>query len=154
MSRHRKTNTFTDKTSAFKHNTTWSLRWIIAGGRAQVNQLLSSVHFRKIYLSPVSYMGDSVLFSSALSSGCHMSMMSISRVEWPSCQTSCSNESSNTKNSPSVHVLVSLPTLIRGPSGTTSPRWARMRQLVGPLWGHTCTPGCITENLIWKNQDW
>ena len=46
--------------------------------------------------------------------------------------------------------LDSLATRIFGPSGITRPRWDRMRQLVGPQWGHTCIPGCITENLTWK----
>ena len=46
--------------------------------------------------------------------------------------------------------LVSSATRMRGPSGTTRPRCARRRQLVGPQCGHTCTPGCITENLICK----
>ena len=44
--------------------------------------------------------------------------------------------------------LVSSATRMRGPAGTTRPRCARRRQLVGPQCGHTCTPGCITENLI------
>ena len=33
-------------------------------------------------------------------------------------------------------------------SGTTSPRCILSLQLVGPVWGHTWVPGCITENLI------
>lgn len=43
--------------------------------------------------------------------------------------------------------LISSATRISGPSGMTSPKWARIRQLVGPQWGHTWTPGCITENF-------
>lgn len=28
----------------------------------------------------------------------------------------------------------------------------RSLQLVGPVWGHTWVPGCMTENLIWKQK--
>lgn len=34
--------------------------------------------------------------------------------------------------------------------GTTRPRCMRSLQLVGPVWGHTWVPGCMTENLICK----
>lgn len=34
--------------------------------------------------------------------------------------------------------------------GTTRPRCILSLQLVGPVWGQTCVPGCMTENLIWK----
>jgi len=96
------------------------------------------------------YIGESVALSCGVKSGCQMSTMSTSRTESPSCQTSCSNESSNIINSPSIHSRVSLATLIRGPGGTTRPRWARIRQLVGPVCGQTWTTGCITENFIYR----
>jgi len=96
------------------------------------------------------YIGESIAFSCTVKSGCQMSIISTSLRELPSCQTSCSNESSNTMNFPSIHCRVSFVTRIRGPGGTTRPRWARIRQLVGPVCGHTCTTGCITENFIYK----
>lgn len=37
--------------------------------------------------------------------------------------------------------------------GMTRPRCIRSLQLVGPVWGHTCVPGCMTENLIWKHKN-
>ena len=100
------------------------------------------------------YIGESVAFSWAVKSGCQMSIIRTSRRELPSCQTSCSNESSNIINFPSLHSRVSLATLIRGPGGTTRPRCARIRQLVGPVCGQTCATGCITENLIYKQPQW
>uniref|UniRef100_A0A6B0U2C0 Putative secreted protein n=1 Tax=Ixodes ricinus TaxID=34613 RepID=A0A6B0U2C0_IXORI len=36
---------------------------------------------------------------------------------------------------------------MRTRGGTTRPRWALSLQLVGPVWAHTCVPGCISENF-------
>jgi len=99
-----------------------------------------------------SYIGESDAFSWTVRSGCQMSRISTSRMEVPSCQTSWSKESSNIMNFPSIHSRVSLPTLMRGPTGMTRPRWARIRQLVGPVCGQTCATGCITENFIYMHQ--
>lgn len=80
--------------------------------------------------------------------------MRTSLKESPSCQTSCSKESSKTNARPSCQPRVSSTTRILTPSGMTSPKWERRRQLVGPQWGHTWTPGCITENFTWTRVSW
>ena len=51
-----------------------------------------------------------------------------------------------------IQYLMSSATLILGPGGTFSPRWALILQLVGPQWGHTWTPGCITEYFTWNSD--
>lgn len=75
--------------------------------------------------------------------------MSTRRCWVPLCQTSCSNESSNTTNLPSCHVRTSSATRKNTPSGTLRPRCARRRQFVGPQCGQMCTPGLSSENFTW-----
>ena len=97
-----------------------------------------------------------VLLAESEISGCQRSTMRTSLKLVPLCQTSCSKESSKIMNSPSFQVLISLsggPTLITGvpPNwGTTSPRWALILQLDGPVWGWTWAFGLMSENLIWN----
>ena len=60
--------------------------------------------------------------------------------------------SSITKIFPSDHLsrLSAILISTRPPSsGIRRPRWALRRVLVGPLWGWTWVPECMTLNLIW-----
>ena len=68
--------------------------------------------------------------------------------------TSCSKLSSKTSTWPSAQDLATSPTRnwATPPSGTCRPRWARSRQLVGPVCARTCVPASITENLTWLSS--
>lgn len=94
-------------------------------------------------------MGERVDLCSKVRSGCHKSTIKTRRGRVPLCQTSCSKESSKTINSPSCQVRVSLRTRKNTPFGILSPRWALIRQLVGPQCGHMWTPGVRSENFTW-----
>ena len=105
-------------------------------------------------------------------SGCHKSQINTTRSESPSCQTcphrgsktglaaevaghrvqapervrtSCSNESSNIKHSPSFHSRTSLPTRIRTLGGQIRPKWQRSRKLDGPQCALRCVPAQATK---------
>ena len=105
-------------------------------------------------------------------SGCHKSQINTTRSESPSCQTcphrgsktglaaevaghrvqapqpvrtSCSNESSNIKQSPSFHSRTSLPTRIRTLGGQIRPKWQRSRKLDGPQCALRWVPAAHTQ---------
>lgn len=73
-------------------------------------------------------------------SGCQTSKISTNRVPVPSCQISCSNESSKMITLFSTQVRVSRPTRMEHPGGTFNPRWHRSRALFGPQCGVICVP--------------
>mmetsp|Transcript_33735 Transcript_33735/g.110316 ORF Transcript_33735/g.110316 Transcript_33735/m.110316 type:complete len:287 (+) Transcript_33735:208-1068(+) len=75
-------------------------------------------------------------------------MRSTTRSSPPRWRTSCSQESSKTSTSPSLHSRHSLPARIEQPGGMTMPRCAVRRVLVEPQCGRKCVPGLSVEKSV------
>mmetsp|Transcript_66724 Transcript_66724/g.217191 ORF Transcript_66724/g.217191 Transcript_66724/m.217191 type:complete len:255 (+) Transcript_66724:135-899(+) len=80
-------------------------------------------------------------------SGCQNRISSTTRTSLPSCHTSCSHESSNTKHRPSFHSRLSSPTRIRQPppGGIRRPKWQVKCVFEGPQCGRRRVPGVRRE---------